>query len=66
MATAAFSRRRKTLKNALAPLLEAGELAEIGIDPGLRPENLAVAQFVAIANRLYYAGIHKSGPDWQN
>lgn len=66
VATAAFSKRRKTLKNALAPLLEAAELAKIGIDPGLRPENLAVGQFVTIANYLHYAAIHKSGPGWQN
>jgi len=64
--TAAFSKRRKTLRNALASLLNAAELAEIGIDPALRPENLAVAQFVAIANRLHYGGFPKSGPDWQN
>ncbi|MBI2318981.1 MAG: 16S rRNA (adenine(1518)-N(6)/adenine(1519)-N(6))-dimethyltransferase RsmA [Betaproteobacteria bacterium] len=48
----AFSHRRKTLKNALAGLAGAGELAAAGIDGGLRAENLAVADFVAIANCL--------------
>lgn len=48
----AFSQRRKTLKNALAGLAGVGLLAAAGIDGGLRAENLAVADFVAIANCL--------------
>jgi 16S rRNA (adenine1518-N6/adenine1519-N6)-dimethyltransferase len=45
----AFSARRKTLRNALA--LPAEELEALGIDPGLRPENLSPADYVRIARR---------------
>ena len=48
----AFAQRRKTLRNSLAGLLEAGDFAALGIAPGLRAENLAVAHFVAISNYL--------------
>jgi 16S rRNA (adenine1518-N6/adenine1519-N6)-dimethyltransferase len=48
----AFAQRRKTLRNSLAGLLEAGDYAALGIAPGLRAENLAVADFVAISNYL--------------
>jgi 16S rRNA (adenine1518-N6/adenine1519-N6)-dimethyltransferase len=48
----AFGQRRKTLRNSLAGLLEAGDYAALGIAPGLRAENLAVADFVAISNYL--------------
>ena len=44
----AFSQRRKTLANALKSY--APSLGTLGLDPGLRPENLSVDQFVAIAN----------------
>jgi 16S rRNA (adenine1518-N6/adenine1519-N6)-dimethyltransferase len=48
--TAAFTKRRKTLRNALAGIANADALAGLRIDPGLRPENLAVGDYVAIAN----------------
>ena len=48
----AFAQRRKTLRNALAGLLEAGDYTALGIAPGLRAENLAVADFIAISNYL--------------
>jgi len=46
----AFSARRKTLRNALplAPL----DYEELGIDPKLRPENLAPGDYVRIAQRV--------------
>lgn len=50
--TAAFGQRRKTLRNALAPLVSAQELVALGIDPGVRGETLGVAAFVGIANHL--------------
>jgi len=52
----AFSMRRKTLRNTLAGLISAGELAQLGIDPGWRAQELPVAAFVTIANRLAGAG----------
>ncbi|HEX9179036.1 MAG TPA: 16S rRNA (adenine(1518)-N(6)/adenine(1519)-N(6))-dimethyltransferase RsmA [Burkholderiales bacterium] len=48
--TRAFTRRRKTLRNALDGVVNEAELLSLGIDPGLRPENLTVADYVAIAN----------------
>jgi 16S rRNA (adenine1518-N6/adenine1519-N6)-dimethyltransferase len=50
--TAAFTQRRKTLRNALGKLTDEGALRQLGIDPGLRPENLSVADYVAISNAL--------------
>ncbi|MBM4212442.1 MAG: 16S rRNA (adenine(1518)-N(6)/adenine(1519)-N(6))-dimethyltransferase RsmA [Gammaproteobacteria bacterium] len=47
--SAAFSQRRKTLRNALRSLLDAEKIAACGIDPGARPEILAPAQFAALA-----------------
>ncbi|MDP9066222.1 MAG: 16S rRNA (adenine(1518)-N(6)/adenine(1519)-N(6))-dimethyltransferase RsmA [Pseudomonadota bacterium] len=49
--TAAFSQRRKTLRNSLKDLLSAGELEACGIDAGLRPETLFPAQFGLLAAR---------------
>jgi 16S rRNA (adenine1518-N6/adenine1519-N6)-dimethyltransferase len=48
----AFGQRRKTLRNSLAGLLEAGDYVMLGIEPGMRAENLAVADFVSISNHL--------------
>lgn len=49
---AAFSQRRKTLRNSLKPFLSAEEIAAAGIDPGLRAEVLSPAEFVALSSRL--------------
>ncbi|MBV0933041.1 16S rRNA (adenine(1518)-N(6)/adenine(1519)-N(6))-dimethyltransferase RsmA [Marinobacterium weihaiense] len=48
----AFGQRRKTLRNNLKPLISADRLEALGIDPGLRPERLTLAQFVAISDAL--------------
>ena len=48
----AFSQRRKTLRNALKTVAEPADLEESGIDAGLRPENIAIAEWVRLANRL--------------
>jgi len=50
--TRAFSHRRKTLRNALLGLATEADLHAVGVDPGLRAENLSVAAFVAISNRV--------------
>lgn len=47
--TRAFGARRKTLRNALASLIDAGGLERLGIDPGLRPENLPPGDYIRIA-----------------
>ena len=50
--TRAFSHRRKTLRNALLGHVTEADLEAAGVDPGLRAENLSVAAYVAIANRV--------------
>jgi 16S rRNA (adenine1518-N6/adenine1519-N6)-dimethyltransferase len=47
---AAFGQRRKTLRNALAAVVDARTLVDAGIDPAARGETLSVAQFVRLAN----------------
>jgi 16S rRNA (adenine1518-N6/adenine1519-N6)-dimethyltransferase len=47
--TAAFSHRRKTLRNSLKGLLASQDIESCGIDPQLRPETLAPAQFGLLA-----------------
>ncbi|WP_129774979.1 16S rRNA (adenine(1518)-N(6)/adenine(1519)-N(6))-dimethyltransferase RsmA [Peristeroidobacter soli] len=49
---AAFSQRRKTLRNSLKSFLDAEDIVAAGIDPGLRAEVLSPAQFVALSSRL--------------
>ena len=49
LVTAAFSQRRKTLRNALRALLTAEDIASCGLDPGRRPETLAPADFGRLA-----------------
>ena len=49
---AAFGQRRKTLRNAVRTLVSEAELERAGIDPGVRGETLAVADFVRLANAL--------------
>jgi 16S rRNA (adenine1518-N6/adenine1519-N6)-dimethyltransferase len=57
----AFAQRRKTLRNSLSGLLRAEDYAALGIAPGLRAENLPVADFVAISN--YLSEKEKSAPN---
>lgn len=48
----AFSMRRKTLANNLKPVLSAARLTELNIDPGLRPEQISVMDYVKMTNYL--------------
>lgn len=48
----AFNARRKTLRKALAGLVTVEQLQGLGINDGLRPENLGLADYVAIADML--------------
>jgi 16S rRNA (adenine1518-N6/adenine1519-N6)-dimethyltransferase len=48
----AFSQRRKTLRNALKSMVSTDDLEALQINAGLRPENVPVADWVALANRL--------------
>jgi 16S rRNA (adenine1518-N6/adenine1519-N6)-dimethyltransferase len=56
----AFSQRRKTLRNALKTRVDEAELRVLGIDPGKRPETLAISDYVALANYLARRS-HNSG-----
>jgi len=48
----AFSRRRKTLRNALHGLAGAEEFASAGLDPSQRPEQIPIEAWVRLANCL--------------
>ncbi|KZY30821.1 MULTISPECIES: 16S rRNA (adenine(1518)-N(6)/adenine(1519)-N(6))-dimethyltransferase RsmA [unclassified Oleiphilus] len=50
----AFTKRRKTLRNALSGAVEPEALEDLNIDAGLRPENLTVEQFTQLANWKKY------------
>ncbi len=49
---AAFTQRRKTLRNSIKAFMTADQMQKISIDPVRRAETLSVAEFVALANAL--------------
>jgi len=51
---AAFSQRRKTLRNSLRNLFSAEQILSVGIEPGQRAEQLSLSQFAALARALPY------------
>ena len=59
---AAFAQRRKTLRNALKPLLDAQDIAAAGVDPGLRAEVVPPAGFEALARRLATVEASRDSP----
>ena len=50
--TNAFMKRRKTIRNALKDHAEISDLEAVDIDPGLRPEQISIQQFVDLSNHL--------------
>jgi 16S rRNA (adenine1518-N6/adenine1519-N6)-dimethyltransferase len=50
--SAAFSQRRKTLRNALRTVMELDDIVAAGIDPGVRPETLSPADFARLAAQV--------------
>jgi 16S rRNA (adenine1518-N6/adenine1519-N6)-dimethyltransferase len=50
--SAAFSQRRKTLRNTLRDLVNVQQLEDLGISPSARAETLDLQQFVQISNLL--------------
>jgi len=52
LVTTAFMQRRKTLRNALKQLADADDFTAVGIDAGLRPEQIAIAEYIALSNHL--------------
>jgi len=54
--TAAFGHRRKTLRNALRGSFAAADFEQLGIDAGLRAQDLPVAEFVRLSDYAARAG----------
>ena len=52
LVTTAFMQRRKTLRNALKKIATDEDFDAVGIDGGLRPEQIAIDQYVALSNHL--------------
>ncbi len=50
--TAAFTQRRKTLRNALGRLLTEGQIEQALVDPAVRAETLEVAAFVRLTRKV--------------
>ncbi len=50
---AAFSKRRKTLRNALRDIATEEDFTALAIDPVRRGETLSVTEFAALANHLH-------------
>ncbi len=50
--TRAFAQRRKTVRNTLKGLLAPAAVEQAGIDPTLRPEQLTLEDFAALARAL--------------
>jgi 16S rRNA (adenine1518-N6/adenine1519-N6)-dimethyltransferase len=53
---AAFSQRRKTLRNSLRSFLSEPDFATLTIEPTARAQDLGVDRFVAIANHISSRG----------
>ena len=49
----AFMQRRKTLRNSLKKVLEPVDFAALGIDAGVRPEQVSIADYVRMSNHLW-------------
>jgi len=68
----AFNARRKTLRKALGGLVTVEQLQALGINDGLRPENLSLADFVSIADLLVnekgseQCGVQSAGDSGEN
>lgn len=60
---AAFSQRRKTLRNSLSTVCDAEAIRAAGIDPGARAEAVPVEAYVTLSNQLIAAGIQPPEAD---
>ena len=49
----AFMKRRKTLRNSLKTIAEPEDFEAVGIDSGLRPEQLEIAEYISLGNHLH-------------
>lgn len=48
----AFRQRRKTIKNSLASIVSQSQLQQASIDPGQRPQEISIPQYIALTNQL--------------
>jgi len=48
----AFMQRRKTIRNSLKKLVERPDFEATGIDAGLRPEQVSIADYIRLSNYL--------------
>ncbi len=60
---AAFSQRRKTLRNSLSTVCDADAIRAAGIDPGARAEAVSVDAYITLSNQLIDAGIQPPEAD---
>lgn len=56
----AFQQRRKTLRNTMQSMLTGEAIAAAGIDPGRRPDTLALEELVTLADT--YSAVQESTP----
>ena len=52
LVTGAFTQRRKAVRNSLKSRLSREQIEQAGVDPGLRPDQLSLADYVALANAV--------------
>jgi len=52
LVTHAFMKRRKTIRNSLRDDVEISDLEAVGIDPGLRPEQISIQKYVELSNHM--------------
>jgi 16S rRNA (adenine1518-N6/adenine1519-N6)-dimethyltransferase len=52
LVTNAFMKRRKTIRNSLKDHVDVTDLETVGIDPGLRPEQISIAKFIELSNHM--------------
>ena len=49
----AFNARRKTIRNALNPLLSEDDLDKLGIDSGIRPDQIGLEDYIRCADLIW-------------
>ena len=49
----AFNQRRKTIRNCFSNFATAEQLEQLGLNPGARPEQLSVEDFIKVAQWLH-------------
>jgi 16S rRNA (adenine1518-N6/adenine1519-N6)-dimethyltransferase len=63
LVTAAFSQRRKTLRNSVRHLLSMEQISATGIDPSRRAETLSLEEFAILGNMLESSNTRKTLPE---